>query len=356
MRIITISNMYPTEKNPVRGIFVKRMLCGLSYMGLDVEAKVVLGLSNHDGYFKKLILYLRFFKEAARAAANAEPEDIVLVQFPTLSGIPMIFAGPLSSRVVFNFHGTDVLPTTIIGRILFAFMKKYLMRYCNDAIFPSDFLLKKASQKLGLNHTNAIISPSGGYDAQIFSPGCRSSHSGRVCIAFISRISKEKGIFIFLNIIQLIIEKCSSNIDFRIQGSGEDEEEVMAELRRRDLLDVVDIRFRSAELSSSTFADVDVLVMPSLLSESLGLVGIEALACGVPVVASDGCGYATYIDNGVNGFLAPKGNIERFADAIIAIIEMPLTARKALRERAIKSVESFERRNVSERLVKDLLR
>lgn len=56
------------------------------------------------------------------------------------------------------------------------------------------------------------------------------------------------------------------------------------------------------------YSSFDVFVFPSTESESLGLVGIEAMACGVPVIGSDFAGPKCYIADGVNGYLFRKGD------------------------------------------------
>src|SRR5690606_41173522 len=51
-------------------------------------------------------------------------------------------------------------------------------------------------------------------------------------------------------------------------------------------------------------------------SESLGLVGLEAMSCGTPVIASNMAGPQTYIVNGMNGFLFSPGNSKELAQYI----------------------------------------
>lgn len=52
----------------------------------------------------------------------------------------------------------------------------------------------------------------------------------------------------------------------------------------------------------------DVFAFTTTTTESLGLVGIEAMACGVPVIGSDFAGPKCYIADGVNGYLFRKGD------------------------------------------------
>lgn len=71
----------------------------------------------------------------------------------------------------------------------------------------------------------------------------------------------------------------------------------------------------------------DVLIMPSF-QEGLPMGMIEAIATGLPVVASDIRGHRDVIENGINGFLLDVNKIQRFKDAIIKIYNEPLLRRQ----------------------------
>ena len=66
-------------------------------------------------------------------------------------------------------------------------------------------------------------------------------------------------------------------------------------------------------------ACADLLVLPSQ-NESFGLVALEAMASGVPVIASDAGGLPEVVDDGETGFLAPVGDVEAMADGAIEIL------------------------------------
>jgi N-acetyl-alpha-D-glucosaminyl L-malate synthase BshA len=63
----------------------------------------------------------------------------------------------------------------------------------------------------------------------------------------------------------------------------------------------------------------DVLLLPSE-SEAFGLVALEAMACGVPVVATAVGGIPELVPNGEAGFLVPLGDVDAMADAIVALL------------------------------------
>jgi glycosyltransferase involved in cell wall biosynthesis len=59
-----------------------------------------------------------------------------------------------------------------------------------------------------------------------------------------------------------------------------------------------------------------VVIMPSMIPESFGLVGIEAMSCGRPVVAFDSGGIRDWLAHGETGFLVERGNVRQLADRI----------------------------------------
>ncbi len=73
------------------------------------------------------------------------------------------------------------------------------------------------------------------------------------------------------------------------------------------------------ESVAELLACADLLLLPSE-SESFGLVALEAMACGVPVVASDVGGVPEVVPHGSAGFLAPVGDVEAMASAAIDLL------------------------------------
>lgn len=75
------------------------------------------------------------------------------------------------------------------------------------------------------------------------------------------------------------------------------------------------------------YAACDVFVIPSIL-EAFGLVAVEAMACGKPVVGTNVGGIPDIIINGVNGFLVEPKNPQSIAEKIIILLKNPELRRK----------------------------
>lgn len=81
------------------------------------------------------------------------------------------------------------------------------------------------------------------------------------------------------------------------------------------------------EDKSAFFSRVDVFVLPSL-DEPFGIVLIEAMAHGVPVITSDASGPQEIVHHGVDALVTPRGNAVLLADALAHVLQQPETAER----------------------------
>jgi glycosyltransferase involved in cell wall biosynthesis len=99
---------------------------------------------------------------------------------------------------------------------------------------------------------------------------------------------------------------------------------------------------------ANRYRQMDLLVMPSV-REGFGLSVAEAMACGLPVVASDCSAIPELIDDGKGGFLCPVGDVNAFAEKINLLADSP----KLRREMGEYNRAKVEKMFALDRMVKE---
>jgi D-inositol-3-phosphate glycosyltransferase len=157
-------------------------------------------------------------------------------------------------------------------------------------------------------------------------------------ILFAGRIEPLKGIETLLLAMSILVERypdAAKNASVAIIGGDPWADTLEAEMGRlqalRAELGITDlVTFLGAKDQDTLpayYAAAEMVVMPSHY-ESFGMVALEAMAMGTPVIASEVGGLTHLIQHGVNGFHVPSHNPEALAARILQLLESPLLRKK----------------------------
>jgi len=180
-----------------------------------------------------------------------------------------------------------------------------------------------------------------GVDTEFFVPKYNSNNSP--CILYSGRLIRGKGLIDLIKCARYV-RNAHPSISFILAGSGPLENELRKLIEREGLsknfilLGKVDKNKLLLHYQNST-----VFALPSYY-ESFPNVLLEAMACGIPVVATKVCDIPKIVKNGENGFTVPPQNPYALAQAILILLEDENLRKKmgrASRER-VKALYSLD--------------
>ncbi|MCP6717965.1 MAG: glycosyltransferase family 4 protein [Patescibacteria group bacterium] len=192
-----------------------------------------------------------------------------------------------------------------------------------------------------------IVIPNG-IDLNEFNPNVSKIEKysdDKINLLFVGRIEERKGLIYLLKAFK-ILNKNFSNLRLIIVGDGPLENECKDYVKKHNLKEVI-FEGRITKGIARYYKTADIYISPALFRESFGLVLLEAMACGTPVVAFGNQGYRELLKNKSSGrFLTKPRDYVNLAKKIELLIRYPDLRRK-ISERGIKEVEQYSWQSVT---------
>jgi D-inositol-3-phosphate glycosyltransferase len=341
---------------------------------IDEDARVIhLTAGPHAPYDKnKLVNHVEEFACAIESFAASERIRYDLVhshywvsglvgrQLQQMWDVPMVHMfhtlGEMKNRVA-KSEGDREVTARIAG-------ERQVMEWSDRLVAATPLDKAQMVWYYGADPHKIAVIPAG-VDTELFHPRDRARVRRQLglpgldtpILLFVGRIERLKGIDTLLESVAVVSRFCAGrNLKVLIVGGGDQTEDENAELRRvvqlhRDLNLQEQVEFvgsKPQEMLPLYYSAADITIMPSHY-ESFGLVAVESMASGTPVIASNVGGLSYTVKNGETGFLVPEENHFALAEQVHTLLKNP-DLRESMGEAAARHAQQYSWSNIAEQM------
>ena len=225
----------------------------------------------------------------------------------------------LASRVKrFNYIAhihLDIPPSSFAGALLIPYKRFVLRRVLRSAAYVvvfSEEQKETVTIRYGIASIKVKVIPNG-VEEKFYYDKLRLLHK-KVRLLFVGRLSFQKNLPLLLK----ALEDISEQFDTTLVGDGELKVELKQLAKELNLKNVTFVGRVEGESLLKYYKQSDVFVLPSE-REGMPLVLLEAMAMGLPIIATDVIGSRDVVKSGNNGFLVPFGDTAAFRSALLKI-------------------------------------
>ena len=277
-----------------------------------------------------------------------EKFDVVHVHEPTVPILSLVVLRHSHALNVGTFHAYRE------SNVLYASMRPLVQRVINrldGRIFVSDAVREYITRYFPGDY---IIIPNGIDCARFAAPDLRpieQFNDGRPNILFVGRMEKRKG---FRHLVRAFPHVKESIPDARliVCGAFSDKEKApfIRYARAVKLRSVHFVGYVSPEELPRYYRTATVFCAPSTGFESFGIILLEAMAAGVPIVASDIAGYRQVVEHGCEGLLVPPADEHALAHALVDLLREP-ERRAEMRECGKRKAAQYDWSIIAQRVL-----
>ena len=258
-----------------------------------------------------------------RALLRKEQFDVIHLHEPMAPILPLCVLEFSDSVNVGTFHASYARQH--LYRITHPIIKRWQQRlhgniavspaarrYVNNT-FPGDYEI--IPNGIDFKHFSTNVAPMPQYQ------------DGKINILFVGRLEKRKGLRYLLEAYGKL-KWDLPNIRLIVVGPGNPDKESYRVMSSQNLQDVEFVGLVSYDDLPRYYASADIFCSPATGAESFGIVLLEAMSAGKPVVASDIEGFRGVMTHGEQGLLVPKKDSNALAEALGMLARDPELRRK----------------------------
>lgn len=268
------------------------------------------------------------------------PTPLLTLHVADKIGIPKI----LTNHSIAGNSTTSIL--TLMSRKGLMFLKYFISKA--DRIISVSKCAATFIENLLDNDIESIVIPNG-VNIERFHPS--KNEANEPTVLFVGRLVHRKGAHILVKAFSNVVKEIP---EAKLIIVGEGYMKPLLQIRAKQLKLEENIQFLgriSEEELLKTYQKSRIVVIPSLYRESFGIVALEAMATGKPIIATKVGGLPEIIRDEENGFLIPPGNHRILAEKIILLLsDEKLARRMGLIGRKI-AVEKYSWNVIAERII-----
>ncbi|MEM1661171.1 MAG: glycosyltransferase family 4 protein [Candidatus Bathyarchaeia archaeon] len=288
-----------------------------------------------------------------RAILTSDVDLIHFISIPIITDLTaetLILLNKLRNiPIILNIHGIVYKMNTKAqeGNVLrnkLSLISHIKMRGMDKIVVNSRYMKVIASSYYNLPENKIVMIPNG-VDIKIFTPfGDRVELDGDPAILYVGRISWEKGIDVLVKALKLLKEDFKG-VRVHIVGSGSSIRNVILLAKRLNVDSYIEFHGSVSHYTLPfIFRGADVFVLLSRV-ESFGMVLLEAMGCGLPVVASEVGGIPEIIKNYENGILVKPEDPIQLSKSIREIY-FDKALRRKLSMNSMKTASKYSWENI----------
>ncbi len=225
-----------------------------------------------------------------------------------------------------NFHpyiisvwGSDAYDYPKAG-FVYKKLFKYTLNKADKILSTSNVMAKETNK-----YTNKEIGITPfGVDTNWFRPMPKLQPQNYFIVGNVKTLLPIYGIDVLIKAFARVVEN-NPNLPLllNIAGEGSQKDELVALTKKLGIAEKVDfVGYILNDKLPEFYNSISVAVSLSV-SESFGVVAVEAMSCECPVITSDADGFTEVVEDGITGFIVPKKNVEATANAIQKFIDNP---------------------------------
>lgn len=205
-------------------------------------------------------------------------------------------------------------------------------------VIANSLSLQETCKQFSPKHNIEIIS--NGVDTELFYPAKNKDSNSEIQLLFISRLMPQKGIDTLIKACNVLHQRGITNYKLTIVGEGHLKGLMFSLIEQYGIREKINyLGWKDLDELPDVYRKADVFILPSVM-EGMPSVVLQAMASGLPIIASRVKGFEEVLEENVNGLFAEYNNPGQFANAIEKLIESE-SLRKSMSQKSIEKSRQF---------------